>query len=615
VKICKRHLGHLGAACLFLLGHQAFADLAEELTTSSAPLETLQEGLSPRDIAGLSPSGQAKALSQALYAQAVRREMQGGFSEALPLYQSVLKADPSYLDLHLKIAFYYLQLRQPAYAQAQLLRAIEANPKAGVLHATLAYVHHLGGRFDSALSSAREAIRHTPDNPVGHRVLFEALRDQGKVEEGLAHAKTLPQIASNDPKFWIEIARVYTEVISASVRLSKDELAALILPLYDKAFTLSADPSPELLRQRGIFAQLLDRKGEALDYLKRATAVGEPNPQLNVRVAHLCTQLGRNDEAIKFFEQAHAIAPDFPLLREQLAYQYILQNQEEKAIVILEEILEKAPTRARVYSALGDLYREAKQPHKAEQNYRQALALEPSQAEDSLKLGLLLINQKRLNEAATLLAEGRQRFPQSARMALFEGIVQREQKNYSQALDLFAQAKILADDKDKEFPYSSYYYELSLTHEKAGKPQLSEATLKQGLNLEPNNENLMNALAYLWAQQAKNLPEALKLSKRSLNIAPERGEFLDTLGWIYYQLGQYEPALVALERAVQMTDSHPEVLEHLADTYAKLGRSQEAVATLQKILDQDPENRTIREKVQALMATTSSVSITPTTPP
>ncbi len=555
--------------------------------------------------ADLSADGQTKALAQALYSQALRREMKDGFAETLPQYLNILKVDPHFIDLQIKIAFYYFRDHDKEKALSLLQKAVESNPQSGQILAMMAFVQQSTGHIDQAILNARQALVLEPDSVLGHRVLFESLRDLNRLPEALAMAKTLPQIKCDNPKILGELARAYTELICASTEISKEELSALITPVYNKAFSMG-DPSADLLLQRGDFENFLGQNEEALQYLEQASQRGDPNAELYVRVASLCAQLGKDKEAIKNYELAYEISPELPLLRENLAEEYVKDNQEDKAIRVVEAILQKSPTDAKVYSALGDLYLKAKKADKAEINFRQSISIDPTDYEQYLRLASLFLSQKRYNEAASTLTEARNRFPSNARVAFYSAIVQREMKNSQQALDLFARAKILADEKEKDFPYADYYCELSLAQEEAGKPQQSEATLEQGLNEEPNNENLLNALAYLWAEQGKNLPKALKYSKRSLQVLPEKAEFLDTLGWIYYKMGKYRDALPLLEKAVTNIDEYQEeVLEHLAEVYWKMGQTKEALAALDKILAKTPDNPAIREKYDKIKKSAS----------
>ena len=62
---------------------------------------------------------------------------------------------------------------------------------------------------------------------------------------------------------------------------------------------------------------------------------------------------------------------------------------------------------------------------------------------------------------------------------------------------------------------------------------------------------------------------------------PENGAYLDSLGWVYYKMSDYNNAKVYLEKAVKHIDSNEEenylVYEHLGDTCYKIGLMKEAI--------------------------------------
>ena len=557
--------------------------------------------------AQLNPGATASADAQALYAEGVRRELEEGLTAALPIYRQVLDKDPSFVDLAMRIGLTEVQNHQEEEAEALFTRALAANPESGPLYAGMAYAKQSESKLDEAFALAQKAKALAPDNVLAHRVAFESLRDQGKLPDALDLARAViaapspsssPALTADD---WTELAHLYTELVCASGDLPHDQIAALILPLYDKALSFG-NPSAELLRHRGDFALFLDRKAEGYNFLKLASESGEPSAAIYLRLANLCESLDKQDEALQDYEKAYALEPDFPQLREVLALQYIRVNQEPKAIALLEETVRESPTRVGLYTSLGDLYMQSGQLEKAEFNYKQAITLGASQAADYLKLGAVYIRENQLDAAAQLLHEAEGRFPDSARVFFFEGIVQRELKKPADALNYFAQAKILATDKSDDFPNGEYYYEVSMAQEQAGQAGPSEDSLKAGLTLEPNNENILNALAYIWADQGRNLKDALDYSLRATETAPDQGEFVDTLGWVYFRLGKYAKAAPLLERAATLTHDDPVVLGHLADTYLKLGRHADAGEALRKLVEKDPDNPDSRKKLENFLS-------------
>jgi tetratricopeptide (TPR) repeat protein len=101
----------------------------------------------------------------------------------------------------------------------------------------------------------------------------------------------------------------------------------------------------------------------------------------------------------------------------------------------------------------------------------------------------------------------------------------------------------------------------------------------------------------------KNLDEAEKLILKALELEPNDGFFIDSLGWVYYQKGDYKRAVSELERAVSLVVDDPTIIEHLGDAYEKLGRQQEALdryrRALKRVQEEDQSNR-IGEKIQLL---------------
>ena len=49
----------------------------------------------------------------------------------------------------------------------------------------------------------------------------------------------------------------------------------------------------------------------------------------------------------------------------------------------------------------------------------------------------------------------------------------------------------------------------------------------------------MNYLAYTWVEQNVNMAEALAMLKKAVELRPEDGFIIDSLGWAYYRMGDY----------------------------------------------------------------------------
>jgi tetratricopeptide (TPR) repeat protein len=115
------------------------------------------------------------------------------------------------------------------------------------------------------------------------------------------------------------------------------------------------------------------------------------------------------------------------------------------------------------------------------------------------------------------------------------------------------------------------------------------AQMNEVLRLEPNHADAMNYLGYSYADRGIHLDEALKLVLKAMSLKPNMGYITDSLGWVYFKLGQYEKASVELEKANQLTPNDPVITEHLADSYFHLRRTEKAIELYEKALKLDPK--------------------------
>ncbi|MEO8505488.1 MAG: tetratricopeptide repeat protein [Acidobacteriota bacterium] len=133
-------------------------------------------------------------------------------------------------------------------------------------------------------------------------------------------------------------------------------------------------------------------------------------------------------------------------------------------------------------------------------------------------------------------------------------------------------------------------YRLASAYERTGQRTPAVTLLRGILAKEPDNASALNYLGYMLAEHGENLQEALSMAERAVELDPDNGAYVDSLGWAHFQLGQYDRARQYLERAAGLMPEDPTVCEHLGDTYAKVGDTQKARSTYRKVLDLGGEN-------------------------
>jgi len=112
----------------------------------------------------------------------------------------------------------------------------------------------------------------------------------------------------------------------------------------------------------------------------------------------------------------------------------------------------------------------------------------------------------------------------------------------------------------------------------------------------------LNNIGYILADGGAALGEAKALLDMATTILPLEPNFVDSLGWAHYRLGDFRKAAFFLERAArqQPAPGHAEIYYHLGAAYARLGRPQQARQVLQQALKLDPQDPEANRELEAL---------------
>lgn len=116
----------------------------------------------------------------------------------------------------------------------------------------------------------------------------------------------------------------------------------------------------------------------------------------------------------------------------------------------------------------------------------------------------------------------------------------------------------------------------------------SDDTREEGLDLYrelfiemPDSPGMMNNFGYALVSDpmsAKELDEGYRLLKKANRMTPFEPNLLDSLGWAYYQYGDYERAEELIVKALELFEpfDHWELHYHLGDVYWRLDKKEDA---------------------------------------
>lgn len=154
----------------------------------------------------------------------------------------------------------------------------------------------------------------------------------------------------------------------------------------------------------------------------------------------------------------------------------------------------------------------------------------------------------------------------------------------------YEEAYALLDKALNTFPDSAELnYDFSLSAERIGKFDVMEKHLYKLIKMKPNDAAAYNALGYSFADRNIKLVEAKNLIMTALKLSPQDHYIMDSLGWVYFRLGDLPNATEHLRQAYNIQDD-PEIAAHLAEVLWKSGQQAEAEKILDQAIKAHPDN-------------------------
>jgi tetratricopeptide (TPR) repeat protein len=261
---------------------------------------------------------------------------------------------------------------------------------------------------------------------------------------------------------------------------------------------------------------------------------------------------------------------------------------EDLALVYLQLALYLEPTHPLALLSLADLYESVKKPQMAIKIYERVPANSPLKRNAQIQLATDLDAADRSDEAIKILKSVTAEDPKDLEAIMALGNVERGRKKFSDCTETYSKGiDALPDPNDKG--NTVYYYYRGICEERSHQWPKAEADMKKALELQPDQPHVLNYLGYSWIDQGINLDEGMKMIKRAVDQRPDDGYIVDSLGWAYFRIGNYEEAVKNLERAIDLKPEDPTINDHLGDAYWRVGRTLEAKFQWQHARDLKPE--------------------------
>ncbi len=296
-----------------------------------------------------------------------------------------------------------------------------------------------------------------------------------------------------------------------------------------------------------------------------------------------------------FLDYHHLDASAQALTHYTMSLIYDWQGSLEEAVQELKKAERFDRDNYAVALRLGANYGRMGHFEEASRQIEKAIQLNPDDLQARYLLAVIYSAQSKDEEAAkeyeSILSRVVEDDPENPQAYLSLGQLYYSQGRLIESIGQF-QKYLLSQPDDAEilFILGSLFLEI---------PDRTKAKemFRRVVEVHPQHDGALNSLGYMYAEDGENLDEAQGLIQRALEIDPENGAYLDSLGWVYYQKGDYEKAVLFLERATEFMED-PVIYDHLGDAYFKLEKLPLALKNWEKSLALFPDQEEVVEKIE-----------------
>ncbi|PID75107.1 MAG: hypothetical protein CSA20_02855 [Deltaproteobacteria bacterium] len=527
------------------------------------------------------------ACSSFYFLWGTQAEYQRAYAEALEAYEKALICDPEADYIKRKLPVLMLKMGDFAAAEKWLLAAVEKEPSNRTSFLILlADIYIQQEEFEKAVDCYKQILSDEADNEVAVvklAVLYSLMRQNDLAQQ------LYEEYLQTHP-------RSYRILLSQALFFRKNRKYNEALVRFEKALTMNW--SVELAYDVASLYSQQRRFSEALRLYDAIIAKDAFDERAILNRAYVLYSLGKREESERDLLRLRQFAEYPDSIDMVLAWRYLQEDRIEEAKEILQDILSEEEENIDALHALAFIaYKE--------KNYQKSLGLLEKisplkESEKALSLYVAVLRElKRNDQAISLLREcideKNSRYP--ACYGLLASLYQ-EKDDSDAALNLLGQAVVL-------YPLNAQLrYEYGLMFEKLGRPQEAMTQMQEALRLNPDHADSLNYIGYVWADQGKNLDQALNYIIRACSLKPGNPYIIDSLGWVYFRLKQFEKALKYLEESASYEPGDPHIFDHLGDVYLAVDDKKNAVKAYQKAYDlftNQEDKAMVRKKLDALL--------------
>ncbi len=592
-----------------------FLQLSEDVT-AAAPVTTPAEGIARatelirQSLRQLQGSSNLQALQAEQDAQ---KSIQAkDYKSATTALKRAVSLDPTFSRAWIELgAIYYSGTRELDSALKAFKKAAEADPKQIIPYKILAFMYFGLGKRDDAAATWQKIKMIAPDDP-DLALNFSTSMSKAATQLGSKGFTDTRLVSSFNPST-LGQAVTFTAIVvprfggtptgevtfkngaqtlgSASISQGNATYTATQLAAGTYAITAVYSGSSSL------FPSTSTALSQVVNPSSSAAAQGPSSPVELLRQSRAQLPDSSNSEALK---------------AEENARKSMQAKDHTTAIIALKYAVSLDPNFSRAWIELGWAYAATKDKSAALSAFQKAVEADPRQVVPYKMVALMYTSLADRDNAMATWQKLQTISPDDRDLAFYLGAIYMDQKRYPDAASLF-------ESVAKANPSDAFaQIRLGTARLRSHDTDQGLAALHKALEIDSGAE-MLNNVAWEMAEAGTNLPGALSYSQRSITEVEGRSqkldleniqkadlqlpfviyEYWDTLGWIYFKMGDTARAESYLNSAWQLGQDGV-VGDHLGQVYEKEQKLPAALHTYKLALEANPQLEETPDRIRKL---------------
>ena len=492
------------------------------------------------------------------------------FDSAVALFEEALSQDPDNANLIERTFTLLLANGEIDRAIPLASRLVEMNPDSRIGRLTLGVKALKSRNYADAGKQLGQSDRGPLANILSGLLSAWAAQGQGQTEAALKIIDTM-----QGPEWYSVFKDFNTALINENAGRTE---AAL------KAITAAYQAQGGSMRVTEAYARMMARAGK-IDEAKQALATFTQNSVGHPVIAALLAEINAGKKPAPLVRNPQEGAAEVLYgLGSALGGE---NGGADLATVYLRLALYLQPKNELVIMALGDLTQNAQRFERSIPIFEQVPKASPLRRNADLQIALSLDAAGKQPDAIKRLKRLIAANPHDIDALTTLATIYRTGKRYDESAKIYTKAiDSITEENDRNW---LIYYFRGIAYERAQQWSKAEADFLKALEITPDEPQVLNYLGYSWIDRGLNLDRATDMIKKAVELRPNDGYIVDSLGWAYYKQNKFEEAVGQLERAISIKADDATINDHLGDAYWKVGRKLEATFQWAHARDLNPE--------------------------